>query len=827
MIDVPVEVKDALREGTYRKNYRMQLFDNVDVDYFDAWITLYDEDTFTITESGKYRFYNGSYYGSFTVTYTENGTTTTILEHVGSAIDEGVEVVAYLNAVQNSGYYTFSGYSYGMELQKYSYTQSEYLPEKIQKTYNWTFGTDGIGQSEPLISGDYWIYMHFTGNIESTTKFWKVKPNGQEFLIGTYYPGYSNLFKAANIEDGDIIKAQTSESAAASAYSEAIGTCNVIFDNNNLVAESVNIDERLCSDEVLKFGLCEGSSLEFQYFDFGNINGKQIRVFLDVEYKLNQAERGWYTIPMGYFIVNKISRQASTGIMKVTAYNKLMSDYLDAKANELLQSNYVNPNQVITAYDVEDLLLRDYGVFSEAKQEVEISRSTSGVGIVKKLNGNAITFKAKYGINTPLSYYMYDNTSNPGSAPTSAYPFICASESATNLDSSKAYRIQFVYDMEALEQRYYDEIERLMTLSFNVTSDYMDRFMLPNSTFGGGYAGWQQFCGIRVTYADESKKWYSTIAYERGISGVVGTFKDLEKITLVNCTKIEFFLPYSLYFNNTTYDDGNYSLSFNFIDHSAYRYYTNSGYSFSPYQYYTWLTPDGNPVDYTWTVSGWAKCYEYTNLSPAEKIRLNPVEMADFSLRDILTAIYETQCQYGQLDRETDLFSGVELNQSRLYPQDALYPATNLYPGGAATSGIKSMYEKLWADEGNIHKWRYLIITYKGLDENNQEKDFVLQRTINADGTDNYNMSDNWLFRNLVWAEEDVGAYADAMVAKMRDITWFPFEMWAAGLPYLETGDEIEIPLGNDTYTSYILQRQLKGIQNLQDTYINGTLDIF
>jgi hypothetical protein len=65
------------------------------------------------------------------------------------------------------------------------------------------------------------------------------------------------------------------------------------------------------------------------------------------------------------------------------------------------------------------------------------------------------------------------------------------------------------------------------------------------------------------------------------------------------------------------------------------------------------------------------------------------------------------------------------------------------------------------------------------------------------------------------------------MVAKMRDITWFPFEMWCAGLPYLETGDEIEIPLGNQTYTSYILQRQLKGIQNLQDTYINGTLDIF
>ena len=91
----------------------------------------------------------------------------------------------------------------------------------------------------------------------------------------------------------------------------------------------------------------------------------------------------------------------------------------------------------------------------------------------------------------------------------------------------------------------------------------------------------------------------------------------------------------------------------------------------------------------------------------------------------------------------------------------------------------------------------------------------------------NYNMSDNWLFRNRIWTEEQVGEYADRMVAKMRDITWFPFEMWAAGLPYIETVDEIEIVAHEYTYVSYVLHRQLKGIQNLQDTFINGQLDVF
>jgi 3-dehydroquinate synthase class II len=52
--------------------------------------------------------------------------------------------------------------------------------------------------------------------------------------------------------------------------------------------------------------------------------------------------------------------------------------------------------------------------------------------------------------------------------------------------------------------------------------------------------------------------------------------------------------------------------------------------------------------------------------------------------------------------------------------------------------------------------------------------------------------------------------------------------MWASGLPYLETGDEIEIvDRQGQTHTSYVLKRTLEGIQNLQDTYENGIVDVF
>jgi hypothetical protein len=142
------------------------------------------------------------------------------------------------------------------------------------------------------------------------------------------------------------------------------------------------------------------------------------------------------------------------------------------------------------------------------------------------------------------------------------------------------------------------------------------------------------------------------------------------------------------------------------------------------------------------------------------------------------------------------------------------------------------MYSKLWADEGNVRSFRYLIITYKSeiVDPDTgtvSEVEKTLQRTVNEHGTDNYNMSDNWLFRNLIWDDATVGDYADAMVEKLQNVTWFPFEMWCAGLPYIETGDEVEINMDEGAYTSYVLRRTLKGIQNLQDQMINGTLDIF
>ena len=634
------------------------------------------------------------------------------------------------------------------------------------------------------------------------------------------------------------------------------GTTDFVIDNDNLVSESVSIDERMCSGDTLKYGLCEGSSLEFQYFGKPNITGRRVQVFIDalnpyedigeiVTNVLNRytvSEDGDYriyinpsevsnvaatnsvsishngstnyynmdvmadghgevvltgctagdiiylwnkyakvaratvqkkiydindgSIPMGFFDVKSCSRQASTGIIKASCYNKLMSDYLDADASmEIanLESDCID-SDYITFKSLQSMLLSGYTIQESQTlipAAVSLFRASDvGTGPTFKLNGSSTTYYPK------IEYEFVEVSMN--------------SYNRIKLDIDK-YLNKLITAVNGLKNAVVDNVQSGSTFWENFKNNRL----------------YQNTCGLWT------QKFSPAIRYGAfNLSEEMPSSYDSDIIAHGAIDKLQyyhgfidyyFYIPVKFYGHTSSSDVTIWTL---------------------PLEY--WLEEDGSDVE-VYEVSS-------TNL---DMIEIPRTDLSDVTLRELMNAYYELRCQYGQLSRVTDLFSGVELNHSRLLPADTLYPADSLYPDGAAESAFRSQYSKLWADEGNVHKWRYLIITYKGLNENNQEAEFTLQRTVNADGTDDYNMSDNWLFKNLVWTASDVGDYADAMVLKMQDITWFPFEMWCAGLPYLETGDEIEIPLGEETYTSYILQRQLNGIQNLQDTYINGTLDIF
>lgn len=687
------------------------------------------------------------------------------------------------------------------------------------------------------------------------------------------------------------------------------------IDNNTLVSETVEIDERLCSGDVLRFGLCEGSSLEFQYFNHESILNRRLQVFVDVDYEImrlvyetqlkfvrNQSvtitedgnyriysespdafafvyltrggewevlaptssedgteliidllvgdvlDIGWiglstpdaylqkqvlkkqiepYTIPMGFFTVQKCARQASTGIRKVTAYNKLQSDYLDAKANESVIAQFDNPQSTILMYDLERLMLSDYAI--EQVEETEVQH-TQWWWMIDADDASTTKFN-RATTNSPINPKMFDWRFRPD-LNRELQIYYQAYTSRYETDPAKYYRIDSVFDLNEFEWSMHDYIKDMIDgANLSGSSDYMSNLVKKcwGTISASTLQTWKRLFSIELVKNDDTVLSYSEVAQTYGLA-VAGTMNDICKTTFTGVKEVRISIINGMGYwegapNSQSYTQ-QYVYDF-FGEDFEYTYYTDAEWNEATATYPSFKYPNGDIIPSIVAEHETIKVVEIDGLNEVDVLPVRIDQLPEYTLRDISSAEYEIQCQFGQLSRITDLFGGVELNRSRLFPQETLYPDNALYPDGAQMSATKSTYSKLWADEDNVHKWRNLIITYKGLDDQNNEKDYIYEAEVNPDGTDDYICSDNWIFKNLVWTVIQIRQFANRMVSKMQDVTWFPYEMWCAGLPYLETGDEIEIPLGEQTYTSYVLQRQLKGIQNLQDTYINGTLDIF
>ena len=501
-------------------------------------------------------------------------------------------------------------------------------------------------------------------------------------------------------------------------------TVDFTIDNDNLVSESVAFDERMCSDTNLKFGLCEGTSVEFQYFGYGNITGRRIQVFLDVQYTDTDGTDKWHSIPMGWFTVDETSRQASTGIRKVSAYNKLKSEYLNASANSEI-IDYVSQGEDgddnVSFYKIIESLLEGYSIEEYKAVDAEI-------------NFNSIVNNQSYSIPTKnvtdtiqylnIAHVWVNNYVDPQSPDYEKYGY-------------EEVNILSLY--QASLEQYSNLMSRLVHIQSQtspdewVTVQYAIENNLKIEVIDYSYPS-PSPSNTRYEYAGELICGYTNFGYLYQVTDDVTT-----DVHLIKRLQVSISFIYDKNISVEWYAIGTNAMAISYWNHWKERY-------------------DWDIKVYRLEVPELS--YKTLNLEQA-------MALPDVTLRDLQTSVYETVCQYGKLDRVTDLFSGVELNNSRLYPADNLYPANTLYPNSTSERSDPAMYEKLWADEGNIRSFRYLIITYKGVEQddqgNLQEVEKKLQRTVDEHGTDDYNMSDNWIFKNLVWSDSDIGDYADAI----------------------------------------------------------------
>ena len=109
-------------------------------------------------------------------------------------------------------------------------------------------------------------------------------------------------------------------------YGERQDICNDL-----IVKDTVSFKESLCSQNTLKFGLCEASVFECETVGVGNIKGTTIEVSCEVECAASVSGAVWktdlqkyvYSIPYGSFVVDTCQRQADMAHRKIVAYNAL------------------------------------------------------------------------------------------------------------------------------------------------------------------------------------------------------------------------------------------------------------------------------------------------------------------------------------------------------------------------------------------------------------------------------------------------------------------------------------------------------------------------
>ena len=467
----------------------------------------------------------------------------------------------------------------------------------------------------------------------------------------------------------------------------------------------------------------------------GTVSGEPVSV-LDADGILK-----WYEIPMGWFTVNESSRQASTGIIKVSAYNKLLSDYLDAKANdaivEITQTGIMGRRGSAALSTILDNLLNEYSV----------ERSYTYSAFDNVLYDRSIYAQYYLRMESKAIGFMY-----------STYRVY-----VDDFSTEKIYRIWMnckkIYDKvisyvpselyeKYVGELYYDEAgDQWHANNFGNLKDklaYEDEHSLPMyiRVFVSG-VGSQTFYINNRNKTNESlfSNWMTNINLQQNVFATI---------------------LFPVFWKTIDFDTA-------YVGTNPYMNWTEEETEIAKSRV--------NEIIYNLDYMS----FQEQITSEIEDIIFTTADaqaLPDVTLRDLQSASFETVCQYGKLDRETDLFSGVELNNSRLLPAEDLYPANDLYPNSMAERSNPAMFSKLWADEGNVRSFRYLIITYKGTEEEGgqiKEVEKQLQRTVNANGTDDYNLSDNWLFKNLVWTDEQIGEYADAMVLKMQNLTWFPF----------------------------------------------------
>lgn len=195
----------------------------------------------------------------------------------------------------------------------------------------------------------------------------------------------------------------------------------------------------------------------------------------------------------------------------------------------------------------------------------------------------------------------------------------------------------------------------------------------------------------------------------------------------------------------------------------------------------------------------------YTRIKSTGKVSTGYTFVDALNLQDLFTGNAELTGKYLGVGRNGDLRS-VALSKA------------------SPVSVTLTDYSNMWWDEYSISPIGSVKYTYFDADAN-QENTAIYTF---GNGLSEYDMTSNYLLKNLSVKSADVGVTVEEYVISLLDtyfipnlgdIEFIPVDLEAVGLPYIEAGDYIEVECEDGTTVgTYVLSRTLTGEQHLEDS---------
>lgn len=532
--------------------------------------------------------------------------------------------------------------------------------------------------------------------------------------------------------------------------------------NDLIVKDSVSFKESLCSQNTLKFGLCEASVFECETVGVGNVKGAVIEVFCEIECPATVSGSEWkvdlqkyvYPISYGTFIIQEATRQADMIHRRITAYNVMSGFDFKLTDIQLFRANYPNSELSPFVQRLIPLIIENMQTNAFGCQETEVT--------------GLFDFRANYRDDPSPGIYRH-----------LADHFI--GYRINQSDSSKLYRVEIQDPNENVKVSYSCMLYNPGPVPWTNVYDFVyppsaTPFDVKPPKSRGGLSEFFIYPYMSMSAAADNAAWFKPSSVK----------------------------------NEGAYICVNYGISSHYISQGQSHYGEMDYIDPSNIHIYELTVPD--TVYYS---------FERVANINGQFVIADPDQI---NLRTLFSGYLETCGLFGFIGRDNKFKTLNIKRQFHLVPSTVLYPNLDRFPEGV-TGGklLPEDYKSCWYDDEYTKPFGLITCQFK--DTTNQDCTYQLYLTGYDENTDpdtyqTYTIDNNELIKNALWTMAQIGQICNNIANNIENVRYMPVDFAGRGLPYVEAGDTFEIlTKSNDSITTIVLNRTIKGEQTLTDEY--------